>query len=107
MCKLDELTESCAAALAAWRCVVVARPDPDWDGRRLTDLLDERMLASGDADVAICAVGRHGRRSPNLAGPQWLSPWFVLRRIRPAGADAAAPQLGDYAGVDIAEVCRR
>ncbi|EFD77622.1 LOW QUALITY PROTEIN: oxygenase, partial [Mycobacterium tuberculosis T85] len=98
LCKLDELTELRRRVGRLEVHVVVARPDPDWDGRTglVTDLLDERMLASGDADVLSVRSGRHGRRSPNLAGPQWLSPCrgCTTRSSWPAGRRAAAPRLG-------------
>ncbi|MBL7659671.1 oxygenase, partial [Escherichia coli] len=91
--------------------VVVARPDPDWDGRTglVTDLLDERMLASGDADVYLC-----GPVAMVDAARTWLDHngfhrvgLYYEKFVASGAARRRTPARLDYAGVDIAEVCRR
>lgn len=56
LCKMDELAELERRIPGLQVHVVVARPDPSWDGPvgRVTDLLHEGMLSGGDADVYLC-----------------------------------------------------
>lgn len=111
LCKLDELTELRRRVGRLEVHVVVARPDPDWDGRTglVTDLLDERMLASGDADVYLC-----GPVAMVDAARTWLDHngfhrvgLYYEKFVASGAARRRTPARLDYAGVDIAEVCRR
>ncbi|EUA89064.1 oxidoreductase NAD-binding domain protein [Mycobacterium ulcerans str. Harvey] len=56
LCKLDELEQLEHRVAGLQVHVTVARRDDDWSGRTglVTDLLDEAMLAGGDADVYLC-----------------------------------------------------
>lgn len=97
LCKLDELTELRRRVGRLEVHVVVARPDPDWDGRTglVTDLLDERMLASGDADVYLC-----GPVAMVDAARTWLDHngfhrvGLYYEKFVASGRRAAAPRLG-------------
>ena len=55
-CKLDALDELKRRIPGLDVHTIVANPDAGWDGPvgLVTDLLDERMLGSGDADVYLC-----------------------------------------------------
>lgn len=106
LCKLDELTELRRRVGRLEVHVVVARPDPDWDGRTglVTDLLDERMLASGDADVYLC-----GPVAMVDAARTWLDHngfhrvgLYYEKFVASGAARRRTPARLDYAGVDIA-----
>jgi flavin-dependent dehydrogenase len=91
--------------------LIVANPNSDWDGRTglVTDLLHERMLAGGDADVYLCGPGamveatrtwleNHGFHRIGL---------YYEKFVPSGGARRRNPVHLDYAGLDIAEVRRR
>ncbi len=56
LCKLDELDALTQRIPGLKSQIIVSRPAADWDGPvgLVTDLLDERMLDGGDADVYLC-----------------------------------------------------
>jgi NAD(P)H-flavin reductase/ferredoxin/2-polyprenyl-6-methoxyphenol hydroxylase-like FAD-dependent oxidoreductase len=111
VCKLDELTELRRQVPGLELHVIVARPDADWDGRTglVTDLLDERMLAGGDADVYLCGPGAMVE-----ATRTWLESngfhrvgLYYEKFVASGAARRRNPTRLDYAGLDIAEARRR
>jgi NAD(P)H-flavin reductase/ferredoxin/flavin-dependent dehydrogenase len=111
LCKLDELTELTHRAAAVVVHVIVARPHAEWDGRTglVTDLLDEVMLAGGDADVYLC-----GPAPMVEATRTWLDNngfhrvGLYYEKFVPSGAARRRnPAQLDHASLDIAEVRRR
>jgi NAD(P)H-flavin reductase/ferredoxin/2-polyprenyl-6-methoxyphenol hydroxylase-like FAD-dependent oxidoreductase len=111
VCKLDALTELRRQVPGLELHVIVARPDADWDGRTglVTDLLDERMLAGGDADVYLCGPGAMVE-----ATRTWLESngfhrvgLYYEKFVASGVARRRNPTRLDYAGLDIADVRRR
>ena len=111
LCKLDELEALKRRVPGLDVAVIVARPDAGWDGRVgvVTDLLDEGMLAAGDADVYLC-----GPAAMVDATRTWLENHDFHRvglyyeKFVPSGAARRrTPQRVDYAGLDVADVRRR
>jgi NAD(P)H-flavin reductase/ferredoxin/2-polyprenyl-6-methoxyphenol hydroxylase-like FAD-dependent oxidoreductase len=111
LCKLDELKALRQRIAGLELHVIVARPDAGWDGRTglVTDLLEERMLAGGDADVYLCGPGvmveatrtwleNNGFHRVGLYYEKFV-PSGVARRRNPARVE--------YADLDIADVRRR
>jgi NAD(P)H-flavin reductase/ferredoxin/2-polyprenyl-6-methoxyphenol hydroxylase-like FAD-dependent oxidoreductase len=111
LCKLDELRELGHRVAAVDVHVIVARPDPGWDGRTglVTDLLDERMLAGGDADVYLCGP------APMVGATRtWLDSngfhrvGLYYEKFVPSGAARRRnPALLDPANLDIADLRSR
>lgn len=111
LCKLDELTSLRRRVAALEVHVTVSNPDATWDGRAglVTDLLDERMLAGGDADVYLC-----GPAAMVEATRTWLDNngfhrvGLYYEKFVPSGAARRrTPARLDYAGVNVGEVRRR
>ncbi|MCV7381337.1 oxygenase [Mycobacterium alsense] len=111
LCKLDELKALERRVAGLELHVIVARPDAEWDGRTglVTDLLDERMLAGGDADVYLCGPGamveatrtwlqRNGFHRVGLYHEKFVASGAALRRN---------PVFLDYSSLDLADVRRR
>ena len=112
LCKLDELTELRRRMCPGLELhVIVARPNADWDGRTglVTDLLDERMLAGGDADVYLCGPGAMVEATRTwLENNGFHRIGLYYEKFVPSGAARRRnPVQLDYAGLDIAEVRRR
>lgn len=111
LCKLDELTALRRRVAALEVHVIVANPDAGWDGRTglVTDLLDERMLAGGDADVYLCgpaAMVEATRTWLDNNGFQRVGLYY--EKFVPSGAARRRTATRvDYATVDIGEVRRR
>ncbi|WP_445160194.1 FAD-binding oxidoreductase [Mycobacterium sp. Dal123C01] len=111
LCKLEELTALRRRIAALELHVTVVRPDTKWDGQTglVTDLLDERMLAGGDADVYLCGPG------PMVESTRtWLDNngfhrvGLYYEKFVPSGAARRRNPLRlDYAAIDLAEVSRR
>ena len=108
LCKLDDLEALKRRVPGLDVAVIVARPDAGWDGRVgvVTDLLDEGMLAAGDADVYLC-----GPAAMVDATRTWLENHDFHRvgmyyeKFVPSGAARRrTPQRLDYAGLDVADV---
>lgn len=109
LCKQHELAELERRIPGLQVHVVVARPDPTWDGAvgLVTDLLDTGMLG-GDADVYLCGPGpmieatrnwldEHGIHGVGLYYEKFVASGSGPRRSR--------PHL-DYATLDLADVRR-
>lgn len=132
LCKLDELQVLRRRVAALEVHVIVADPDAEWDGRTgvVTDLLDKRMLADGDADVYLCGpaamveatrtwLDNHGFHRVGLyyekfvasgaarrRGPVRLDPARVdLGEVRRRGRGTAVVIGGSIAGIAAAKVC--
>ena len=111
LCKLDELKALRDRVPAVEVHVIVARPNAEWHGRTglVTDLLDERMLSGGDADVYLCGP------APMVAATRsWLDDngfhrvGLYYEKFVPSGAARRrSPAQLDHASLDIAEVRRR
>jgi len=111
LCKLDEL-EALKRRLPGLEVqITVSRPDAKWDGPvgLVTDLLDERMLAGGDADVYLC-----GPAAMVEATRTWLDNngfhrvGLYYEKFVPSGAAGRrTPARVDYSGLDLADVRRR
>jgi len=110
LCKLDELKALRRRVPGLELHIIVMRPGPEWDGPTglVTDLLDERMLAGGDADVYLC-----GPAAMVEATRTWLENNGFHRiglYYEKFVASGAARRLNlaplDYARLDIAEVRR-
>lgn len=110
LCKLDELKALRRRVPGLELHVIVARPDTEWDGRTglVTDLLEERMLAGGDADVYLCGPDAMVEATRN---------WLDTKGFHRVGlyyekfvASGAARRRNsvrlDYADVNVAEVRR-
>lgn len=111
LCKLDELKELRRRVAGLELHVIVATHNTEWDGRTglVTDLLEERMLAGGDADVYLC-----GPAAMVEATRTWLENngfhrvGLYYEKFVPSGAARRrSPAQLDYSGLDIAEVRRR
>jgi NAD(P)H-flavin reductase/2-polyprenyl-6-methoxyphenol hydroxylase-like FAD-dependent oxidoreductase len=111
LCKLDELTALRNRVAGLELHVIVARPEADWDGRTglVTDLLEERMLAGGDADVYLC-----GPAAMVEATRTWLDNngfhrigLYYEKFVASGATRRRTPARLDYASVDIADVRRR
>jgi NAD(P)H-flavin reductase/2-polyprenyl-6-methoxyphenol hydroxylase-like FAD-dependent oxidoreductase len=111
LCKLDEL-EALKGRLPGLELqVIVSRPDANWDGPvgLVTDLLDERMLGGGDADVYLCGPGAMVE-----ATRTWLETngfhrvGLYYEKFVPSGAAGRrTPVRVDYSELDLADVRRR
>ncbi len=111
LCKLDEL-EALKRRLPGLELqIIVSRPDAKWDGPvgLVTDLLDERMLAGGDADVYLC-----GPAAMVEATRTWLDNngfhrvGLYYEKFVPSGAAGRrTPARVDYSELDLADVRRR
>lgn len=111
LCKLDELTALRNRVAGLELHVIVTHPDADWDGRTglVTDLLEERMLAGGDADVYLC-----GPAAMVEATRTWLDNngfhrvgLYYEKFVASGATRRRTPARLDYASVDIAELRRR
>ncbi|BBZ39770.1 FAD-binding oxidoreductase [Mycobacterium conspicuum] len=111
LCKLAELDELSRRIPGLEVQVIVARPDATWGGRTglVTDLLEQRMLAGGDADVYLC-----GPASMVEATRTWLETngfhgiGLYYEKFVPSGAALRRnPARLDHARLDIAEVRRQ
>lgn len=111
LCKLDELEELSRRVATVQVHVTVAHPDAEWDGRTglVTNLLDEAMLAGGDADVYLC-----GPAPMVEATRTWLDNkgfhriGLYYEKFVPSGAARRhTPARLDHTSIDIAEVRRR
>ncbi len=111
LCKLDELTTLRNRVAGLELHVIVARPEADWDGRTglVTDLLEERVLAGGDADVYLC-----GPAAMVEATRTWLDNngfhrvgLYYEKFVASGATRRRTPARLDYANVDIADVRRR
>ncbi|CQD14597.1 oxygenase [Mycobacterium lentiflavum] len=111
LCKLDELKALRDRVTAVEVHVIVARPSPEWQGPigLVTDLLDERMLSGGDADVYLC-----GPAPMVEATRTWLDNngfhrvGLYYEKFVPSGAARRRnPVHLDPTSIDIAEVRRR
>lgn len=111
LCKLDELTALRNRVAGLELHIIVARPEADWDGRTglVTDLLEERMLADGDADVYLC-----GPAAMVEATRTWLDNngfhrigLYYEKFVASGATRRRTPAQLDYASVDIADVRRR
>jgi len=111
LCKLDELT-------ALRRCIpglevhaIVSRPGADWDGRTglVTDLLEDRMLAGGDADVYLCGPGSMVEATRTWLGDNGFHSvgLYYEKFVASGAARRRTPAYLDYSAVDIAAVRRR
>ncbi|MGX9790013.1 FAD-binding oxidoreductase [Mycobacterium sp. MMS18-G62] len=111
LCKHDDL-EALKQRLPGLELqVIVSRPDANWDGPvgLVTDLLDERMLAGGDADVYLCGPGAMVE-----ATRTWLDDngfhrvGLYYEKFVPSGAAGRrTPARVDYSALDLADVRRR
>ncbi|KKC05651.1 FAD-binding oxidoreductase [Mycobacterium nebraskense] len=111
LCKLDELDALRRRIPRLEVHVIVAQPHAEWDGRigLVTDLLDERMLAGGDADVYLCGPAAMVEATRNWLddnGFQRIGLYYE-KFVASGAARRRAPARFDYAGVDISEVRRR
>ena len=110
VCKLDEL-EALKQRLPGLQLhIIVSRPDDGWNGPvgLVTDLLDESMLSSGDADVYLCGPAPMVEATRN-----WLDNNGIHRiglyyeKFVPSGAARRrTPARLDYTGLDLAQVQR-
>ncbi|OSC38930.1 FAD-binding oxidoreductase [Mycobacterium decipiens] len=111
LCKLDQLKALRRRVAGLELHVTVAHPDAEWDGRAglVTDLLEERMLAGGDADVYLC-----GPAAMVEATRTWLDNngfhrvGLYFEKFVPSGvARRATSTRLDHTGLDVPEVRRR
>jgi NAD(P)H-flavin reductase/ferredoxin/2-polyprenyl-6-methoxyphenol hydroxylase-like FAD-dependent oxidoreductase len=111
LCKLDELQALARRVPCLELHTIVARPDTNWDGRigLVTDLLHERMLAGGDADVYLCGPGAMVE-----ATRTWLDSngfphvgLYYEKFVASGAARRRSPARLDMAALDIADVRRR
>ncbi|GAB3021358.1 FAD-binding oxidoreductase [Mycobacterium bourgelatii] len=111
LCKLDELKALRRRIPQLEVHVIVANPAPDWDGRTglVTDLLDERMLAGGDADVYLC-----GPAAMVEATRTWLENngfhrvgLYYEKFVASGATRRTKPVHKEYTEPEIAEVRRR
>ena len=111
LCKLDELEELKRRVPQLNVHTVVSRPDPGWNGAvgRVTDVLDLKMFAGGNADVYLC-----GPAGMIDATRNWLTDNCIhgvglyYEKFVPSGtARRRTPPRLDYAAVDPADVRRR
>ncbi|QLL05259.1 FAD-binding oxidoreductase [Mycobacterium vicinigordonae] len=132
VCKLDELSALRRQIPGLELQVIVADPDDDWEGRTglVTDLLDERMLAGGDADVYLCGpaamveatrtwLENNGFHRVGLYYEKFVASGAARRRtpihidctqldlgeIRRCGRGTAVVIGGSIAGIAAAKVC--
>ncbi|GJO07582.1 oxygenase [Mycobacterium marinum] len=110
LCKLDELEQLEHRIAGLQVHVIVARRDDDWSGRTglVTDLLDEAMLAGGDADVYLC-----GPAAMVEATRTWLSAngfhragLYHEKFVASGAARRRTPARLDYSALDLAAVRR-
>ncbi len=111
LCKLDELDALAERVPAVQVHVIVAQPNPGWNGPTglVTDLLNEAMLSGGDADVYLCGPARMVE-----ATRTWLDSngfhrvGLYYEKFVPSGAARRrSPVHLDHAAIDIADVRRR
>ena len=111
LCKRDELDAIAQRIPGLQLHIIVSRPDANWDGPvgLVTDLLDERILGGGDADVYLCGPAAMVEATRN-----WLDNNGIHRiglyyeKFVPSGAARRrTPARLDYAQLDLAEVQRR
>lgn len=111
LCKLDELKALRRRIPQLDVHVIVANPAADWDGRTglVTDLLDERMLAGGDADVYLC-----GPAAMVEATRTWLENkgfhrvgLYYEKFVASGATRRTKPVHKEYTEPEIAEVRRR
>ena len=111
LCKLDELEELKRRVPQLNVHTVVSRPDPGWNGAvgRVTDVLDLKLFAGGNADVYLC-----GPAGMIDATRNWLTDNCIhgvglyYEKFVPSGtARRRTPPRLDYAAVDPADVRRR
>ncbi|CAM4344995.1 Anthranilate 1,2-dioxygenase electron transfer component [Mycobacterium basiliense] len=111
LCKLDELTALRRRVPGLEVHTIVARPDAEWDGPTgvVTDLLTERMLAGGDADVYLCgpdAMVEATRRWLTDKGFHSVGLYFE-KFVASGAARRLNPARIDYSALNIADVRRR
>lgn len=111
LCKLDELKALRRRVAALELHVIVSNPDAAWDGPTglVTDLLDERMLAGGDADVYLCgpaAMVEATRLWLDNNGFQRVGLYYE-KFVASGAARRRTPARVDYTKMDIGEVRRR
>jgi NAD(P)H-flavin reductase/2-polyprenyl-6-methoxyphenol hydroxylase-like FAD-dependent oxidoreductase len=111
LCKLDELEELERRVPGLEVHTIVSRPDPSWAGQvgLVTDLFEDRMLDSGDADVYLC-----GPAAMVEAARNWLDNRNIHRvglyyeKFVPSGAVRRGSSARvDYADIDLSDVRRR
>ncbi len=111
LCKLDELEALKRRVPGLDVRIIVAQPDAGWHGRQgvVTDLLDEEMLAAGEADVYLC-----GPPAMVEATRTWLQDdgfhrvgLYYEKFVASGGARRRTPQRVDYTDLDMADVRER
>lgn len=108
LCKLDELEELKRHVSGLDVHVIVGKPDPTWTGEvgLVTDLLNEGMLAGGDADVYLC-----GPAGVVEATRSWLDEkgihgvgMYYEKFVASGATRRRTPARLDYAQLDLADI---
>lgn len=111
LCKLDELRELQRRVAAVDVRVTVVESSDEWDGRTglVTDLLDERMLAGGDADVYLCGPAPMVEATRSWLGDNGFHRvGLYYEKFVPSGAAKSRTAVRlDQAGLDVDDIRRR
>ncbi len=111
LCKHDELDALKRRIPGLEVHTIVSRQDPSWAGQvgLVTDLLEDRMLGDGDADVYLCGPAAMVEATRN-----WLDNRNIHRiglyyeKFVPSGAARRVNSARvDYADIDLSDVRRR
>ncbi|OBK97705.1 oxygenase [Mycobacterium asiaticum] len=111
LCKLDELRELQHRVAAVDVRVTVVESSDGWDGRTglVTDLLDEQMLAGGDADVYLCGPAPMVEATRSWLGDNGFHRvGLYYEKFVPSGAARSrTPVRLDQARLDVDDIRRR
>ena len=111
LCKLDDLDALGRRVPAIDVRTVVARPDPEWEGRvgMVTDLLDTDMFGDGEADVYLC-----GPAAMVEATRKWLADnglhrvgLYYEKFVASGPAQRRTPQPLNHDDLDLDDIRRR
>ena len=111
LCKLDELDELKRRVRGLEVHIIVSQADPSWAGQvgLVTDLLQDRMLDNGDADVYLC-----GPATMVEAARNWLDNrnihgvgLYYEKFVQSGAVRRRSPARVDYADMDLSDVRRR
>ncbi|OBI99120.1 FAD-binding oxidoreductase [Mycobacterium asiaticum] len=111
LCKLEELRELQRRVAAVDVRVTVVESSDEWDGRTglVTDLLDERMLAGGDADVYLCGPAPMVEATRSWLGDNGFHRvGLYYEKFVPSGAAKSRTAVRlDQTGLDVDDIRRR
>lgn len=111
LCKLQALEAVARRVPGLQVHVIVSRPDPAWSGPigHVTDLLDSRILAGGDADVYLCGPGPMVEATKNwMESNGFHRIGLYYEKFVPSGAARRrTPARVQYAELDLADVQSR